>query len=169
MEGKVLVAYASKYGATEEIAEKIGDRLGEAGFDVDVAPADQVAGLESYEAVILGSGVYIFRWRKEAARFLKSNEKILTGKKVWFFSSGPTGEGDPEDLLEGWTFPEGLKPVAERIKPVGSVIFSGALFKDKLKGMEKWMLKKVDAGIGDFRDWESITTWADSIAAELKR
>lgn len=166
---KVLVTYATKYGATEGIAEKIGQRLGQDGFDVDVVPADQVAGLDRYEAVVLGSGVYIGKWRKEASKFLKKNEKILSEKKVWFFSSGPTGEGDPEELLKGWTFPEGLKPLAEQIKPAGIAVFSGAIDKAKLKGMEKWILKKVEAGIGDFRDWEAITSWAESIAENLKQ
>ena len=169
MEGKVLVAYGTKYGATEGIAEKIGEVLGREGFEITVVPADKAGSLEAYEAVVVGSGVYIGRWRKEAAQFLKTNEKTLADKKVWFFSSGPTGEGDPEKQMNGWTFPAGLKETAERIKPVETVIFSGAIFKEKLKGMEKWILKKVEAGIGDFRDWDAIQAWAEKIADELKR
>ena len=66
MEDKVLVAYATKYGATAEIAEKIGQVLRETGMAVDVEPADRVGDLSSYRAVVLGSGVYVGRWRKEA-------------------------------------------------------------------------------------------------------
>jgi len=57
--------------------------------------------LPSYKAVILGSAVYIGRWRKEAAKFLEANEKVLAGQMVWLFSSGPTGEGDTVELLQG--------------------------------------------------------------------
>lgn len=38
MNHKVLVAYASKYGATAEIAEKIGEVLNGAGLTTDVVP-----------------------------------------------------------------------------------------------------------------------------------
>ena len=70
MKGKILVAYATKYGATEGIAAKIGEILGEEGLDVDLLSADKVDDLKPYEAVVVGSGVYIGRWRKEAAKFL---------------------------------------------------------------------------------------------------
>ena len=92
---RILVAYATKYGATAEIAEKIGQVLDEAGVPVDVVPVKKVKALDSFSAIVLGSAVYIGRWRKEAVNFLKKNEKALTERDVWLFSSGPTGEGDP--------------------------------------------------------------------------
>ena len=59
MEKKILVAYASKYGATAEIAEKISTVLNEAGLSTSVSSVKEVRGLASYDAVILGSAVYI--------------------------------------------------------------------------------------------------------------
>lgn len=82
MDVQVLVAYATKYGATAEIAEKIGQVLRQAGLHTDVLPTDRVSDLTPYKAVVLGSAVYMFRWRKEAATFLKANEKALN-KEVW--------------------------------------------------------------------------------------
>ncbi len=98
MDKQVLVAYASKYGATEEIAERIGEVLRQAGLRTDVLPTDRVSDLAHYQAIVLGSAVYIGKWRKEAVKFLKANEKMLAGRPVWLFSSGPTGEGDPVKL-----------------------------------------------------------------------
>ena len=66
--------------------------------------------------IVLGSAVYIGRWRKEAARFLKANEKILSHRLVWLFSSGPTGKGDPIKLTDGWLFPKALQPIADELK-----------------------------------------------------
>jgi menaquinone-dependent protoporphyrinogen oxidase len=168
MEKQVLVAYATKHGGTAEIAERIGEVLRDAGLRVDVLAADRVSDLASYEAVVLGSGVYIGRWRKEAARFLKANEQVLAEQLVWLFSSGPTGQGDPLELTDGWHLPGALQPIAERIQPRDIVVFHGVLDEKKLGMIEKWMIKNVKAPSGDFRDWDAITAWATSIAAALK-
>lgn len=168
MNQQVLVAYATKHGATAEIAEKIGQALQQAGLRVDVLPAEQVSDLSAYQAVVLGSAVYLGRWRKEAARFLEANEQTLAGKPVWLFSSGPTGEGDPVAIMEGWRFPEKLQPIADRIHPRDIAVFHGALDTNELSIIEKWMIKKVKAPVGDFRDWETITAWATAIASELQ-
>lgn len=168
MNTKVLVAYASKYGATKEIAEKIGLVLKDAGFNVDILPADKVTAIGPYQAVILGSAVYIGGWRKQAARFLKDNEKALAGKMVWLFSSGPTGKGDPVELVQGWRFPKTLQHLADRIKPVDIVLFQGAAFPEKLSAIGRWLMKKVKAPLGDFRDWNAITIWSVAIAKTLK-
>ena len=42
---------------------------------------DRVSNMSSYKAVVLGSAVYIDRWRKEATKFLKANEKVLSEQK----------------------------------------------------------------------------------------
>jgi menaquinone-dependent protoporphyrinogen oxidase len=168
VENKVLVAYATKYGATAEIAEKIGEVLRQAGLQVDVLPADRGGNLGAYRAVVLGSAVYIGQWRKEAAKFLQVNEAALSGKPVWIFSSGPTGEGDPLELLKGWRLPGKLQPVADRIGPRDITAFHGAVDADKLNFIERFMLKNVGAPAGDFRDWEAITAWAMGIAEALQ-
>ena len=168
MDKKVLVTYGTKYGATAEIAERIGEVLRQAGLQTDVLPADRVGDLSGYGAVVLGSGVYIGQWRKEAAKFLKANEAVLAEKPVWLFSSGPTGEGDPVELVQGWRFPGGLQPVADRIGPRDMAIFHGSLDASKLNFLERWMIKNVKAPAGDFRDWEAIEAWAEAIAAELQ-
>jgi menaquinone-dependent protoporphyrinogen oxidase len=101
MDKQVLVAYATKYGATAEIAEKIGQVLRQASLHADVRPVDRVKDLAPYHAVVLGSAVYTGQWRKEAAKFLQTHETMLAQRQVWLFSSGPTGKGDPVELLKG--------------------------------------------------------------------
>ena len=66
MDGRILVAYASKYGSTAGIAQKIGAKLSEAGHAADVLPVDQVSDLTPYRAAVIGSAVYVGQWRKEA-------------------------------------------------------------------------------------------------------
>jgi menaquinone-dependent protoporphyrinogen oxidase len=169
MAKNILVTYASKYGATKEIAEKIGEVLHQAGLRADVCPVDGVRDLNTYVAVILGSAVYVGKWQKEAVKFLQANEKFLAGRRVWLFSSGPTGEGDPVELVEGWRLPEALQPVVDRIRPCDIAVFHGHINPKKLNFIEKWAIKSlVKKPFGDFRDWESITAWAISITETLK-
>jgi menaquinone-dependent protoporphyrinogen oxidase len=169
MERKILVTCASKYGATAEIAKKIGEVLGQAGLQVDVLAMDGIRDPTSYAAVVLGSAVYVGKWLKEAAKFLQANEKILANRPVWLFSSGPTGEGDLVELVEGVRLPAALQPVADRIHPRDIAVFHGYINPDKINFIEKWAIKSlIKKPFGDFRDWDAITSWATSIAETLK-
>jgi len=169
MDKKILVAYASKYGATQEIAEKIGDVLRQAGLQADVFPVEGVRDLNPYKAVILGSAVYIGKWQKEAAAFLKAHEKALAERPVWLFTSGPTGIGDPVALVEGQRLPAALQPVADRIHPRDIAVFHGHINPEKVNSIEKWAIKSVvKKPFGDFRDWDMIAAWAARISDTLK-
>jgi menaquinone-dependent protoporphyrinogen oxidase len=168
MSDKILVAYASKYGSTAEIAEKIGQVLAEAGIESDVLPVKKVKDLTSYRAVILGSAVFVGMWRRKAVNFLKSNQELLKDKSVWLFSSGPTGQGDPVELLEGWRYPKALQPVIDNIQPQEIAVFHGNVDVSRLNPLHKWMIGKVNTPVGDFRDWDMITGWATGIAKTLK-
>ena len=169
MDVQVLVVYATKYGATAEIAEKIGQVLRQAGLHTDVLPTDRVSDLTPYKAIVLGSAVYAGQWRKEAATFLEANEKRLAERPVWLFSSGPTGKGDPVQLMKGWRFPEAQQPIADRIRPRDIAFFHGMLDMKKLSLAEKLIVKAIKAPVGDFRDWDVITSWAAAIAEALNK
>jgi menaquinone-dependent protoporphyrinogen oxidase len=168
MDTKILVAYGSKYGATEAIARRIGDVLQQAGLQVEVQDARHVQDLELFRGVVLGSAVYAGSWRKEAADLLTSQEAALAGLPVWLFSSGPTGEGDPLELMKGWRFPEALQPVADRIGARDTAFFGGEIDMQKLSLSEKLLVKGIQAPTGDYRDWQAIEAWARGIAEQLK-
>jgi menaquinone-dependent protoporphyrinogen oxidase len=168
MDSRILVAYATKYGATGEIAERIGDELRKAGLEVDVVPVDRVVDLSPYAAVVLGSAVYIGRWRKEAAAFLETHERELAKRPVWLFSSGPTGSGDASELMQGWRFPAAQQPIADRIRARDIAFFHGVLDTKKISLPEKLIVKGIKAPLGDYRDWGAIASWAAGIAGAMK-
>jgi menaquinone-dependent protoporphyrinogen IX oxidase len=91
---RVLVTAASKHGATEEIAERIGAVLTAHGVEVDVKQLQEVSGLGGYEAVVLGSGIYLGKWLKEARRFVEVHAAELAQRPTWLFASGSI-TGDP--------------------------------------------------------------------------
>jgi menaquinone-dependent protoporphyrinogen oxidase len=167
---RILVAFASKHHSTAEIAETIGEALREAGdLLVDVRSVETVRDITGYDAVILGSAVYAGQWQGDAAAFLRRHEHELAQRPTWLFSSGPTGEGDPETLLKGWKLPEALLPIAEHIKPRDVTVFHGDLESDRLSMLERLIVKGVKAPLGDFRDWKVIRAWASGVAEAIKR
>jgi len=87
----VLVAYASKHGSTQGIAERIAEKLRQLGKEAEARPVDAVEDPESYEAFVIGSAVYYGSWLKEATEWVYRNQAVLAGRPVWLFSSGPLG------------------------------------------------------------------------------
>ncbi|MFK7804731.1 MAG: flavodoxin domain-containing protein, partial [Anaerolineae bacterium] len=120
--------------------------------------------LSLYSAVIMGSSVYVGRWRPEAIKFLKEKEDILKEKDFWVFSSGPTGSGDPSDILDGWSLPRTQETIINRIGARSIKLFHGKIDPSKLDMLELFTVKTIHAETGDHRDWEAIGAWATSIA-----
>jgi menaquinone-dependent protoporphyrinogen oxidase len=161
--GRVLVAYGSKYGSTAEIAEAIGTTLRVAGLDVEVRRAREVHSLEPYRAVVLGSAVYMARWRRDAMRLLRRGE--LQQRQVWLFSSGPVGEGkeEPDEKTERWTEPKRVQQLAARTGAREHVVFGGRIAEEGGL-LRRNMAKSTPPELRDRRDWSAIEAWANSIA-----
>ena len=173
---KVLVVYASRYGATQRIAERIADLLRQQGLEVPVQQADSADRAEGYDAVVIGSAAYYFRWMKEAKAYVQRNRNALFGRPVWLFSSGPLGNArtDPQgrDVREA-TIPMEIGEILETVHPVEHHVFFGALDYGKL-GFFHRLLTKMPFNKGgalfpqgDFRDWAEIEGWATSIGRTL--
>ncbi|GAA3114027.1 menaquinone-dependent protoporphyrinogen oxidase [Kribbella aluminosa] len=164
MSRNVLVAYASKMGATAGIAEAIGADLREHGHDVDVLDVAQVHSIEPYAAVVLGSAIYIRRWRREAVQFLRNHVDALCTRQVWLFHSGPVGP-DKDQVQE---MPAAVRRLAHEIGATPAVTFAGRLERDTAKGFLARRLATGDLA-GDSRDWTKIRAWADDISAAIQR
>jgi menaquinone-dependent protoporphyrinogen oxidase len=171
MKNRVLVTYTSRHGGTAEIAEKVAGKIAEIihpyGLYADVLPVDRVHSLDAYQAVVLGNAVYAGQWPKEAVTFLETYQSVLNTLPFWIFSSGPTGEGNPVDLIQGWRYPTAQHSLIDQIGPRDLAVFHGDLSIDKLNIGERLIIKVVKAPTGDFRDWDAITRWAATIAETL--
>ena len=162
MSRKVLVAYASKMGGTAGIAEAIGAELREHGHDVDVLDVTQVHTIEPYDAVVLGSAIYIRRWRREAVHFLRKNVNELRTRQVWLFHSGPVGP----DKDQAQEMPHVVRRLAREIGAVPAMTFAGRLEPDNATG---FLARRLATGklAADSRDWFKIRAWADDISAAI--
>ncbi len=163
----VLVAYASRHHATAEIAAEIATTLKEAGLQVDVAPVDRLASVKVYRAVVVGSAIYDGEWLPNAMQFLTDHVRDLETRPTWFFSSGPIADGEPREHMDGWELPTTLASLRKRIAPEDTVVFGGRLSPRQLD-LGEWLSHPSIRHLhGDFRDWQEIHTWSESIAAAL--
>lgn len=174
---KVLVAYASRHGATAGIAERIATRLEAQGVEATAVDVSSVKGADQYDAFVVGSAAYMYRWLKDATRFVKRNRKVLADKPVWLFSSGPLGtdlvDEKGRDIYEAMR-PKEFEEFEASLEPQGAKVFFGAWDRDAdPKGFVERFTKLMPAKVlesmpfGDFRDWDAIDAWADEIAEVL--
>lgn len=161
----VLVAYASKRGSTAEIAETIAATLRREGLGVCLEKVENVQTLDPYDAVVIGSAVYMKRWRGDARHFLKKHRKALKQKPFWVFSSGPVG--DPSNDNPEWTEPPKIVEKVEELGGRGHVVFGGCLPAEPHGLMEKAMVDGTPKELRDRREWAEIRNWAKQIAVSL--
>ena len=159
----ILVAYASKHGSTQGIAERIAEQLRQLGKQAEARPVEAVEDPGSYEALVIGSAVYYGSWLKEATEWVHRNRAVLARRPVWLFSSGPLGT----EVQDAEQQPKEMAEFRETIAPRDQRIFFGALDPSRLSFAERMMVKAVRAPAGDFRDWEAVEAWAASIARDL--
>jgi menaquinone-dependent protoporphyrinogen oxidase len=161
---RVLVAYASKHGSTAQIAHAIAERLRTEGLEADCMDVHDAKKLDGYGAVVLGSAVYMKRWRHEAKHFLHRHRRELAEMPFWVFSSGYVGDAErsPE-----WEEPPGVMKTAEELGVREHVVFGGRVPQDG-GFVARSMQKNTPPEFADRRDWEEIGTWAAGIAGVLR-
>ena len=167
MSARVLVVYASKYGATREIAEVLGAALDERGAQATVVAASDATEVTGYDVVVVGSAVYNGRWLEGARRFVSARRSDLELRPTWFFSSGPTG-GSPEAeaaVLRSCGLdtqpPRGMAGAARRIKVRGHATFGGTIGEGATGMLARWMPR------GDWRDFDQVKEWAGRICNDV--
>ncbi len=160
----ILLAYASRFGSTKEVAEAIASTLRATGAEVDLQPAPDVKGLDGYDAVVLGAAIYNGQWHPDAHGFLSHHQEGLKWVPVAIFALGPlsTSAGamrnslrqlDKELLKYPW------------LKPVAVSMFAGKYDPSKpgLSFFERLM------PASDQRDWDAIRSWAETLPIQLNR
>lgn len=174
---KILVAYASRHGATRGIAERIAATLEREEIRVTFRNAAEVETVEGFDAFVVGSAAYMGVWEKEAAAFVREHVSELASRPVWLFSSGPVGtekvDKQGHDVVDA-SRPKEFAEFADLVHPRDEKIFFGAYdpFREDATFAEKLIIKvpaiRDALPAGDFRDWPAIEAWAEGIARELR-
>ncbi len=159
---RVLVAVASRHGGTQEIGSVIAGALRAAGHDVEELDPADVALIEPYEAVVLGSAVYNGRWLPDARELAQRAATPLSRRPVWLFSSGlatlPASASNS---------PIEMRDLTERLAARGHRKFAGRLDRSVLSFAERTIIAAARGRDGDYRDLDAVRAWGDAIAAEL--
>ncbi len=171
MSHKILICYATKYGSTAEVAEAIAATLREKGHTVARHPAQEVEAVDSYDAVVLGTPLYIGQMMQAAHDFLTEHQRALTARALAIFALGPT---DPdEDAMRGSVeqFQNEMAQHAD-LAPITQKVFVGKYDPSKLSLPHK-LLAMLPASplhnrpASDHRDWDAVRAWAEEINAQL--
>jgi menaquinone-dependent protoporphyrinogen oxidase len=160
---RVLVASATRHGATGEIAEAIASTLTARGVNAELRRVEDVEDLGGYDAVVLGSAVYIGKWLEPARQLAEDHAAELATRPTWLFSSGPLGEPARPDAAHAVQ----VDDLIERTHAREHRLFDGRLDPYKVSFLERTVAKAVRAKAGDFRNWDAIHAWANSIADAL--
>ncbi len=169
---KILVAYATRYGSTREVAEVVGATLADHGADVVVRPTTDVADVAGYEAVVLGAPFYLGSMLKDAARFLERHRSTLERMPLAIFTLGPVRASD--DIAEAAGQLDKAIADLEWLHPVSAEMFVGAYDPERLRLADRLIAMPPASpmhGLGahDDRDWDAIRTWAAALPAKVQR
>ncbi len=161
MEKRVLVTYASKYGSTGGVADAIGKELCAKGLAADVALIRNAGDLGLYQGIVVGSAIYMGKWMPEATDFVKKNREILRRMPVAYFLVCITlAQPTEKNRAKALSYVEPIMKAVPEIRPLAIGTFAGALDYKNPSWFYKQFLKAKGAPEGDFRDWNSIRSWA---------
>lgn len=159
MSTSLLVGYATRHGSTQEVAEVVAATLREGGLAVDLRLLREVRSLEGYSAVVIGAPLFMFRWHKDAKRFLSRHREALLERPVAIFALGPVHDPhDEEEWQNSWSQLDEELAKFPWLKPAAIEMFGGKYDPQKLRFPINVLAG--DAPATDIRDWDAIRAWA---------
>jgi len=165
---RVLVAYASRCGSTDSVAEAMGDVLCGMGASVDVRLVENVKDLGPYQAVIVGSAIRRGNWLPEATAFVKSNQDTLSRLPIAYFVVCLTMKDDrPENRDKALAYLDTVRKDAPRIRPAAVGLFPGVLDFSKLSFVNQSIFKAKGVSEGDYRNLAAEKGWASNLGPAL--
>jgi menaquinone-dependent protoporphyrinogen oxidase len=164
MENKrILVAFATTSGSTQEIAAFVAEELTRLGLAADLRPCREASDLASYGAVVLGAPLYMFHLHRDALNFLKQHRKVLATRPVAIFAGGafgPTAEKDTPGIQKNLDTELAKFPW---LTPASVLLVGGRFDPTRLRFPYNLIPALKQTPAGDNRNWDEIRAWARSL------
>jgi menaquinone-dependent protoporphyrinogen oxidase len=161
---RILIAYATKHNTTREIAEAMAETLRSQGLEIDVTAASAVTDVSRYDAVVLGTSIYMGSVVKDAVKFAARHEAPLRGRPVAGFLVGMGFAKPKEDTME--LAEKALNPIRAHVDLAELGTFAGRMnpsFMPVIGFFRRYDETKTE----DARDWDAIRAWAASLPEKL--
>jgi len=160
----ILLAYATRFGSTQEVTEAIAAVLHEHGFNIEVRPVQDVDTLEAYDAIVVAAAIYNARWHSEAHRFLAQHQASLQRRPVAIVTLGPLS-ASPAALRTSRQQLDRELAKYPWLKPAALEIFAGKF--DPSRPGVGFFDRFIPAH--DYRDWTAIRAWANALPDQLQQ
>ena len=175
---RILVVYASHYGQTRVIAQRLVDRLRDRGHEVDLANVsegiDGIPPPQDYDAVMIGSRIEFGKHAKPVLEYIREHRNALREMPTAFFSvsmsaAGKPSTADPNEYLVktftqvGWV-------------PTEAAVFAGALQYQRYNWLLRFVMKQISKQGGHstdtsqnhfYTDFAQVVDFADRFAWHL--
>lgn len=169
---RVLVTYETAHGSTAQVAQAVAEVLRECGAEVTLARCRQVRAVRGYDAVVVGSPIWMGKWLKPAQRFLLQHQQALAQMPLACFCTSLSVASDDE--AERRAITEKCIPAilasTPALQPLDFASFAGVLnypkYNPLLRAAMRSLMKRgghPTEGAHDFRDWQAIRAWARRI------
>ena len=163
MKKKLLIAYGTAAGSTEEVAQAIAEEARNTDFEVDVLPVETIKDLSGYDGIIVGSAVRMFRILPKTRRFLRKHRRAIEKVPVaYFVVCLAMGEPTPENIEKANKYAE---PMIKTKDPVSLGLFGGCIDHERLTDFFGRSMKAVPEQ--DHRNWEEIRAWGRDTMTKL--
>lgn len=162
---KYLIAYATRFGTTLQVADAIAQTLQAEGKDVDILSIKDITSLNGYQAIFLGSAVNYGAWLPEAVEFVKTMQEDLNRIPVALFTVHITNVGDDEaSRRKRHSFADEVRSL---VNPVDEAFFAGKFDRraasELLPRWLAWLVPTID-----LRKWDLIRNWTKQAVIKLE-
>ncbi|NDJ84247.1 MAG: hypothetical protein GYB66_00030 [Chloroflexi bacterium] len=167
----ILVAYGSQFGSTGGVADAIAQALNNNGASVDVRLLENARDVARYNAVVVGAPVHTDAWMPDAVDFVKRQRATLRNIPVVYFLTCMTlalSDNDDDIAVIEAVFQK-VQDDVDDVRPIERGLFAGALDYSKMSLAMNLAYRffSEDDSSGDFRDFDAIRTWANTLYPRL--